>query len=200
MAHFLEVSDVLKLLAEAKKESESDWLMIYLAFRFALRAHEVVGGRQTWKNKKTGEKVAATYSGLRASNVIGTKLVVKRLKNSNPVEDELDEHQNPLLNGRKALLELCRSTPPNQRLFPMTARTFQRRMHMYGERAGLPKLFCHPHTLKSSVIDHLRSNLSLEELQIFSGHKSLNSLSVYMNPKKSVVDAKVGRALASIGV
>ncbi len=200
MAHFLEVSDVLKLLAEARKESETDWLMIYLAFRFALRAHEVVGGRVTWKNKKTKEKVVAHYPGLRASNVIGTKLVLKRLKNSNPVEDELDEHENPLLNGRKSLLELCRRTPPNQRLFPMSARTFQRRVHLYGERAGLPELFCHPHTLKSSMIDHLRPNLSLEELQIFSGHKSLNSLRVYMNPKKSEVDAKVGRALAAIGV
>ena len=200
MAHFLDVVDVLKLLAEAKKESEMDWLMMYLAFRFALRAHEVVGGRQTWKNKKTKETVVAHYPGLRASNVIGTKLVLKRLKNSNPVEDELEEHENPLLNGRKALLELCEKTPPNQRLFPMSARTFQRRIHLYGERAGLPKLFCHPHTLKSSVIDHLRSNLSLEELQIFSGHKSLNSLRVYMNPKKSAVDEKVRRVLGAIAV
>jgi integrase len=198
MAHFLEFSDVLKVLAEAKKESELDWLMMWLTVRFALRAHEVVGGRQTWKNKKTGEKVVAHYPGLRASNVIGTKLVLKRLKNSNPVEDEIDEHENPLLNGRKALLELVKKTPPNQRLFPMSARTYQRRMHLYGERAGLPKLFCHPHTLKSSIIDHLRPNLSLEELQIFSGHKSLNSLRTYMNPKKSVVDAKVRRVLGSL--
>lgn len=196
--HIAEGKQVLALLAEAKKTSELDWLMILVAFLHALRAHEIVGGSITWKSKKTGEKHSATFSGLRPSNVIGTRLVVKRLKNSNPVEDELEESGNPLLNERPALLELCKKTPLNQNLFPISARTFQRRMHLYGERAGLPKLYCHPHMLKHSVLSHLLETMNLKEIQDRSGHKSLDSLSIYLHPKKAVVDAKVRAAIGSL--
>jgi len=198
MPHFFEMAGVLALLKAAKQRNERDWLMILVAFLHALRAHEIVGGSVTWKNKKTNEKKTAHYPGLSASNVIGTKLVLKRLKNSNPVEDELVEHENPLLNERESLLALCRSTPGKQKLFPITARTFQRKMHLYGALAGLPELYCHPHTLKHSIIEYLRQNLPLEELQNRSGHKSLDSLSVYMHPKKTVVDEKVRVALGEI--
>jgi site-specific recombinase XerC len=200
LPHKFQPEGVLALLAEAKKHSQRDWLMCCVAFLHALRAHEVVGGIASWKNKKTGEKVVARYPGLRASNVIGTKLVVKRLKNSNPVEDELIEHGNPLLNERQALIELCRSTPANQRLFPISARTFQRRMHTYGEAAGLPELHCHPHTLKHSMLSYLRTKMDLDELQDRSGHKSLDSLKIYEHLDKAAIDGKVSAALASIGV
>lgn len=200
MPHHLKPEGVLALLAEARKHSERDWLMCCVAYLHALRAHEVVGGRVTWKNKKTKQKTTAQYLGLRPSNVIGTKLVVKRLKNSNPVEDELIAHENPLLNERLALIELCRITPPNQRLFPISARTFQRRMHTYGEAAGLPELYCHPHTLKHSIISYLRTKMDLDELQDRSGHKSLDSLKIYEHLDKATVDGKVSSALASIGV
>jgi hypothetical protein len=78
---------------------------------------------------------ASQALGLTADNVIGTKLVVKRKKKSRPVEDELLVHRNPLLTRRKRCFELCRITPPNQKLFSMCARTVQRRMHEYGEAA-----------------------------------------------------------------
>lgn len=200
MPHFLEIGDVLKLLAEAKKESERGWLMAALAFIYGLRAHEVVGGEIAWKSKKTGEKYSARFPGLKPANVVGATLKIKRLKGSNPVEAELIEHENPLLNVRQAMFDLCARTGSNQRLFPVTARTFQRWMHRWGAAAGLPEIACHPHTMKSSVIDYLRPNLPLEELQVFSGHKNLNSLRSYMNPKKSVVAGKVRAALASIPV
>ena len=193
------MAGVLALLKVAKERDERDWLMIVVPFLHALRAHEVVGGSVTWKNKKTNKKKTAVYPGLRASNVIGTKLVLKRLKNSNPVEDELVEHQNPLLNERQALIDLCRITGPNQKLFPISARTFQRKMHFYGSLAGLPELHCHPHTLKHSVLTHLLETMDLKEIQDRSGHKSLDSLSIYLHPKKAVVDGKVLAALSGIG-
>jgi integrase len=198
--HVLESDQILRLLKAAKESSERDWLMICVAFLHALRAHEVVGGLAQWKDKKTKEKKRAHYPGLKPSNVIGTKLVVKRLKNSNPVEDELVEHENPLLNERRALLDLCRSLTRNQKLFPISARTFQRRMHLYGKRAGLPELYCHPHTLKHSVLTHLLGTMDLKEIQDRSGHKSLDSLSIYLHPKKAAVEAKVSRALQGLGV
>ncbi len=200
MAHFLEVEDVLKLLAEARKHSEAGWLMAALAFLYGLRAHEVVGGAIAWKSKKTGEKHTATFPGLRPSNVIGTTLKIKRLKKSNPVEAELLEHENPLLNVRQAMFDLCLKTPQNQKLFPVTARTFQRWIKQFGEAAGLPAAACHPHTMKASVIDYLRETMPLEELMLFSGHKNLNSLRSYVNPKKSVAAGKVRSAFESISV
>jgi integrase len=136
---------------------------------------------------------------LTAANVIGTKLKVKRKKNSNPVEDELLEHTNPLLNERQALIDLCARMPRNQKLFPMSTRTFQRKMHKYGELAGLPELYSHPHTLKHSILSYLRETMDLDELQDRSGHKSLDSLRVYLNPKKAVTDAMVHEALGSVG-
>lgn len=198
MPHVFKIEGVLRLLAVAKERDERDWLMILVAFLHALRAHEVVGGSISWKSKKTGEKKSASYPGLTPANIVGTKLVVKRLKNSNPVEDELVMHENPLLNERHALIDLCRITGMNQRLFPISARTFQRRMHLYGEAAGLPALYCHPHTLKHSVLTHLLATMDLKEIQDRSGHKSLDSLSIYLHPSKEAIEEKVKAALGSI--
>jgi integrase len=178
--HVLEIGQILSLLEAAKRHSERGWLLTAVTFIHALRASEAVA--------------------LRPSNVVGEKLVVKRLKNSNPVEDDLLVHENPLLNERQALFDLCRNTRGNQRLFPITARTFQRWIHRFGEEAGLPELYCHPHTLKHSILDYLREKMPLEELQDRSGHKSLDSLRVYLHPKKTVVDQKIREALGSIAV
>ena len=201
MPHEFTSQQILHLLSEAKKESERDWLMILVAFIHALRATEVVGGWNRRKNKQTGKIEKIYWPGIHAANIVGSKLVLSRLKNSNPVEDDLFESENPLLNERAALIALCRKTPPNQRLFPITSRTFQRKMHAYGKLAGLPELFCHPHTLKHSILEQLRlSGMDLAEIQDRGGHKNMNSLRVYLNPKKSVVAAKVTKHLASIGV
>jgi integrase len=196
--HAFEIDEVLKLLKTARAESEQDWLMILMTFLHALRAHEVVGGSVTWKNKKTGKKSTARFPGLSAANVVGTKLVVTRLKGSKPVEDELLVHENPLLNERPAVLALCRNTRPKQNLFPISARTFQRRMHYYGKLAGLPELYCHPHTLKHSVLTYLSDRMPLDKLQDRSGHVELGSLGMYLHPKKAVTEKLVNDAFASI--
>jgi integrase len=104
-------------------------------------------------------------------------------------------HKNPLLNERKAVFDLCRQTAGNQRLFPITTRTFQRWVHKYGAEAGLPELYSHPHALKHSILTYLRETMDLDELQDRSGHKSLDSLRVYLDPEKAVTDAMVMNAL-----
>lgn len=178
MPHVLEIEQILKLLTEAKKDGERPWLLCAVAFIHALRASEAVG--------------------IKPSHLSSGKLVIARKKKSNPVNDELLVSENPLLNERQALLELVEKTPRNQRLFPITTRTFQRWVHRYGERAGLPELFCHPHTLKHSILDYLRESMGLEELQDRSGHKSLDSLRCYLHPKKAVTDGLVRNALQGI--
>lgn len=179
MPHQFEIDQVLKLLAEARRHSERDWLLICVTFVHALRASEAVG--------------------LTADNIVGKKLKVKRLKGSRPVEDDLLEHENPLLNEAPALFALCRSTRGKQRLFPISSRTFQRRMHTYGEAAGLPELYCHPHTLKHSILSYLSDRMPLDKLQDRSGHVELGSLGIYLHPKKAVTDRLVSDALASAG-
>lgn len=200
MPHFLDPDEILKLLAEARKHSIEAWLMCYVAFRFHMRAHEVVGGWCSWKNKKTGKKTRVHYPGLTRANVVGNRFQVRRLKGSYPVDGELEEHENPLLNVRQAMFGLCARTPEKQRLFSVTARTFQRWIKGFGVAAGLPAAACHPHTMKSSGIDYLRETMPLEELQLETGHKNLNSLRSYMNPKKSVAARKARTAFASLGI
>ena len=180
MPHQFEIDQVLKLLQEARRNNERDWLLICMTFVHALRASEAVA--------------------VTADNIVGTKLKLKRLKRSRPVEDDLLAHENPLLNERPALLKLCRSTAPNQKLFPISARTFQRRMHIYGEAAGLPELYCHPHTLKHSILSYLSDRMPLDKLQDRSGHVELGSLGIYLHPKKAVTERLVSDALAEIGV
>lgn len=190
---------MLKILAEAMKHSVEAWLMCYLAFRFHMRAHEVVGGWCSWKNKKTKEKKRVYYPGLTAANVVGNRFKVTRLKGSNPIDGELDEHENPLLNVRQAMLNLCSKRQGNQKLFPVTARTFQRWIKRFGVDAGLPAVACHPHTMKSSGIDYLRDFMDLEALQNESGHKDLNSLKPYLNPKRSASAQKARTAFGVLG-
>jgi len=196
MPDFLELAEVEKLLEKAKEHSIEAWLMCYLAFRFHMRAHEVVGGSQTWKNKKTGKKTRVHYPGLTTANVVGDRFKVNRLKKSNPIDGDLSEHENV----RQAMFALCARTRENQRLFPRTARTFQRWIKQFGVAAGLPAAACHPHTMKSSGIDYLRDYMDLEALGNESGHKDLNSLKPYLNPKRSASAQKARAAFTALKV
>lgn len=180
MPHVLEIEQILRLLEAAKKESEHDWLLILVTFLHALRASEAVG--------------------IKAENIVGGRLVLKRKKRSRPVNDALVSHHDPLLDEHRALVDFVSHAEPNQKLFKISARTFQRRMHRYGQLAGLPDLFCHPHTLKHSILDYLSDKMELVKLQDRSGHVSLGSLGTYLHPKKSVTDALVRDAIDSISL
>jgi site-specific recombinase XerD len=125
--------------------------------------------------------------------------VMPRKKNSNDVCDELVEHANPLISERRALIELAKKTPENQRLFPITTRTFQRWVKQAGRDAGLPELLCHPHTLKHSVLQFLRRNgLDVDQLQPRSGHKSVDSLNIYSGFSRDETDDLVKAAFDRI--
>lgn len=185
----------MRLFQAMKEESETDWLMAVVAFNHVLRPREVVGGPCQRTDRKTKEITRFEHPGLTPKAIVGNRLHLKRTKGSKPVDDELVESKNPLLNERQALIDLCLKTPRNQKFFPMTVRTFQRRMNYYGKKAGLPEKWSHPHTLKHSIIDYLRQSLRLEELQDRSGHVSLDSLKIYMHPKKADTDRLVHTAL-----
>lgn len=169
-------SEVRQLLQCAWDRNRKDWLLLCVTFQHALRAHEAVG--------------------LTADNVVGDYLVVQRGKHSKPERAQLEVNDDPLLNERPALLALCRSTPRKHRLFPISTRTFQRRVHHYGELAGLSEILSHPHTLKASLLTHLDANgLSTREIMDISGHKSLRSLEHYLHSNPTVSREKYRRAL-----
>lgn len=160
MAHKLNIEQILRLLQAATTLGELQWLSMAVAFNHGLRAGEVVV--------------------IRPSCLTDGKLVMKREKHSNEVCDDLVEHPNPLISEREALFALASKTRDNQRLFPITTRTFQRWVHRAGDVAGLPGLLCHPHTLKHSILQFLRRNgLDTDQLQPRSGHKSVDSLDIY---------------------
>lgn len=172
------IDEVLQLLQCAWDRHRKDWLLLCTTFLHALRAHEVVG--------------------LTADNIVGDYLVVTRGKRSKPERAQLIEHENPLLNERPAMIDLAQKTAWNQRLFPISTRTFQRRVHRYGELAGLSKVLSHPHTLKASILSHLDANgLSTREIMDISGHRSLRSLSHYLHSNPTVSRAKYRRALST---
>lgn len=172
----LEFEQILALLTAAKSSGELHWLSQALAFIHALRASEVVG--------------------IKPANIKGNRLSLPRKKHSNPVDDELLISEFPVLNVRQAVIGLALKTPSNQSLFNITTRTFQRWVHKAGALASLPEEWCHPHTLKHSILDHLHmTGMDLVQMQNRSGHKSLDSLRVYLHPKKVVTDALVGARL-----
>ena len=170
--------EILRLLQAAKDHRKDAWLLLTITFLHGLRSSEAVG--------------------LTPDNVVGHTLTVKRCKRSRPVRHELVEHENPLLDERKALLELVRKTPRNQKLFPITERTFQRWVHKYGKAAGLSEIASHPHTLKHSILTHLSETMKIPELQDYSGHKSMGSLGIYLHPKPEQVRSAVRKALGGI--
>ena len=160
MPHNLSIEQILRLLKAAKGQGDLHWLSMAVAFNHALRASEVVA--------------------IKPSYLKDGKLVMRRRKKSNDVMDDLVEHKNPLISEKKSLLDLAEKTKFNQRLFPITTRTFQRWVHAAGEAAGLPDLLCHPHTLKHSILFFLRRNgMGIDQLQPYSGHKNVDSLVVY---------------------
>lgn len=134
------------------------------------------------------------------------KLVMKRSKRSNPVDDELVKHANSLFNERDPMLELAlKNARFNQRLFPISTRTFQRWVNAAGKLAGLPAMHCHPHILKHSSLRFLRRNgVDLDELQPRSGHKSLDSLKVYegfsAQEAAPAVDAALSKISSTLGL
>jgi|ERR1017187_4570119 integrase/recombinase XerD len=173
------IAEMLRLLQAAWDEDKNDWLLLAVTFRYALRAAEAVS--------------------LRGDSVIGEHLVVKRGKRSKPVREPLWEHPNMLLNVRQPMIELAGKRGPSQKLFPISARTFQRRVHKYGALAGLPKLLSHPHTLKHSIATHLDANgMSTREIMDITGHKSLRSLEQYLHSNPAVSREKYERALSGV--
>jgi type 1 fimbriae regulatory protein FimB len=140
------------LLAEARKVSELDYLLFLTTFNHGLRASETTN--------------------LDRSNIQGNYLVVQRLKGSEKTTQPLMDDE------RAAILALASS---DKKFFPISKRTFERKMRRYGKAAGIPEVKCHPHALKHSCgrLAYL-GGMGIPEMQCWLGHKSGSNTLKYM--------------------
>ena len=172
-------AELLALLSAARAHKERDFLMILVAYCHGLRASEVVSILQ--------------------DNIQDAHLVVARGKHSNPCNQALVSHVNPLLDERTALLGFAGKSKPGELLFPVTRRQFLRIVRRHAEAAGLPphKRNCHmlKHTMGSEIYEKTKD---LELVQLRLGHKEESSSLIYAKRATEIkADVETERVLNS---
>jgi len=130
-----------------------------------------------------GLRVSETLS-ITQDNVANGFLAVKRGKGSNPVNHPLTVTEKELLAGMTGSF------------FPMTRRTFHRRMREYGAEAGIPEFKCHPHVLKHTCGRlGFKNGMSVPDLVAYLGHKNpANSLRYAQSTEEEAAQAFAGVA------
>jgi hypothetical protein len=117
--------------------------------------------------------------GLTADNFSDGYIRIKRLKGSKATNQELQVHENELLNER-ALVEAWIKEHPQGRLFPLTRQQLWRLMRLYCKRAKVPAHKAHPHIWKHSIGHKMiEDGATLPEVQARLGHTSIQSTGVY---------------------
>jgi|SRR5271155_4380038 len=99
---YLELNEMLTVLAEAKKKSARDHAIVLFAFRFGLRATEL--------------------STLKLSDVEGGYCDVQRLKGSEHTRQQIVSDSNPLLDVKAALAACLRDREDTGSMFLFTSR------------------------------------------------------------------------------
>jgi integrase len=171
----LEKEEFLSLLAVAKRESESDWLMILVHFWHGLRNSEV--------------------RSITRDNVHRGRLILERLKGSEACDQELVEDENPLLSERQALTKLALKTPHGVPLFKGCRQTYWRHVHAHALAAGIHKDKAKTTVLKHTLATLMVENTPINNVQRRLGHVSLASTGKYMKVKERVVDGLVKEAV-----
>lgn len=162
--------ELTRLLSVVKRENEMHYLAILLAFNHGLRVSEVTG--------------------MRAGQVKDGYLTVERLKGS------LKTVQALLPNEKEILKNILPSVQNEDRIFNFGPRWFQKLMHYYGEKAGIPYHKCTPHKLKhTTAILSLKGGMKLNEVQARLGHKSLASTGMYLKVSDDEADQAFERAV-----
>ena len=161
LTHFTR-QELHALLREAKACSERDWLGILVCYWHAMRVSELIA--------------------LQASDVCDGHIIVTRGKGSERVTYPLMEDADPLFDEKSALEAFCLHKTQNTLLFPVTRQAVGLWLKKYGERAGIDRRKCHPHSLKHSIARHFlaANNNNLPQVQRYLGHKTLGSTGVYL--------------------
>jgi len=164
-SHFdqrLTTEQLLAVLAQARKSSERDYLMILIAASHGLRATETCF-------------LTTAYFDLASAEI-----TVKRGKKSNKTIQPLVSHENELLDERTAVLKYLHGRK-HGRLFDIERRMFGLLFKKYAREVGIPTKLRHVHVLKHTTAHAaLDGGASLPDIQAYLGHASLGSTGLYL--------------------
>jgi integrase/recombinase XerD len=169
--------ELLRLLAEAKKGRERDWLLMLVTYWHGLRASEAIN--------------------LTVANFSGGFITIQRLKGSKRTTQPLMSHSNPLLDERVALPEFLGrqiEKDPGGRIFSISRVQYFRLIRLYGKRAGVPIHKLHPHVLKHSIAMDMIRDAGIENTRQYLGHKSGASTMEYLKASDEEASAAILRA------
>jgi len=157
---YLNMNEMLAVLAEAKKVSDRNWAICLFAFRFGLRCQEIAS--------------------LTLDNVKSGVLDVQRLKGSEHTVDEITSDPNPLLGAQAALNAWMRERRDETSVFlfvsrlgsGMTPRAVYNIFEDAAYRAGIDAARRNIHIAKHSLGVSLRkAGVDLATIAKTLGHK-----------------------------
>lgn len=145
-------SELASLLAEARRNSESDYLLFRVCFNHGLRISEALA--------------------ITKDNIKHGRLILPRLKGSNPVD-------HPLLDEKEALEKMAATVVG--RFFKLSRVTAWRRMQKYCAAVNISPTKARPHSLKHSCGRlAYKAGVGIPELQAYLGHVNANNSLRYM--------------------
>lgn len=182
---YLKPTELLAVLAEARKRGAREHLMFLLGYRCGLRASEIAK--------------------LTVDSIVDGKITVRRLKDSLTTVRRLESNDNVLLDEQRAISAWMRErgdADGSQMLFTSREGSGLHRSQVYrlfddvAFKAGIDKARRHPHILKHSLGAHLvRQNVSIAYIQKSLGHKHLTSTQVYLGVTDSEANDQATAAL-----
>jgi integrase len=165
-------------------------------------------------------------TGMTFGSVVAGEVTVQRLKRSLKTVQDLQEHDNPLLNEREAWRQWMAERgrhgkkggakagkadmqqndvslhfDPEASVFGISRSQLFRLWKRYATEAGLPPRKRHPHCAKHTIATLLvDAGVPLPKVQVHLGHASLASTGKYTLPREDEVSRAVGKAIRGIGL
>lgn len=167
---------VLAILRAALADSERAWLMCAVAYRFGLRASEVVA--------------------IKREDIRDGRLTVSRLKGSNRTTQDIPASAEPLLDLTR-LSDYASLFPFGTPIFGGSRQQFWSLMQRVGKSAGVPADLCHPHSWKHAIAMHTIESAGIHRVRTHLGHKSIASTGEYLKETDDVASSAIAKALES---
>jgi integrase/recombinase XerD len=184
---YLELNEMLAVLAEAKKTSVRNWAICLVAFRYGLRASEL--------------------STLRLTDVEGGFVDVQRLKGSERTRQAITSDPNSLLDVKAALASWLREREDSGSIFLFTSRlgSGMTRRAMYNVfedaafRAGIDAGRRNIHICKHSLAVNLRKRgVPVDVVQKALGHaRPETTIKFYYHTSQDEATAAISKAFAA---
>lgn len=188
---YWQTNELIKVLAEAKKESARNHLIVLLAYKHGLRASELVN--------------------LKLTDVSHNRCDVKRLKGSEHTNQPLESNANPLLDEKQALAAYLRVRPDTTSIFLFVSEfgsrcgsgLSRRSIHNIFEDAaaaagiepGRRNPHCAKHTLGTLLYKGGADILVIKKLL---GHKDLKASACYIELTADEAYSKGTSALSQV--